>query len=553
MSIYEPDQSIDTLSKRPVVVYIHTGNFLPPILNGTPNGSINDSSAVEICMQWAKRGFVVLAPSYRLGWLPTSLDAEVRRSTMLHAVYRGIQDIKSTVRFIRKDAVQNGNVYNIDADHIVLYGDETGGYVALAYATLDDFAKLIIPKFINQNTQQLYIDTLVSGNIEGFGGTKNVDNHAGYSSQVNLIINTGGALLDTSWLSSGQPPMISFQCVRDPLAPYGNGIVVVPTTNEPVVEVSGAGIFQIKLDELGNNYQFDTVTYTDPYSVAAAGYHNQVLAYMDGPFTINTGSGSGLFPFIRPLAQLRLHNETSPWQYWDSIALATAFGQQGINAHINSKQSNPDMSKAKALAYIDTIMGFSTPRIYSVLNTINSCNAGFSLFRDTSTAQLWYAVNQATGVSPLSYTWYWGDGDSSIGAYPSHTYDTAGYYNICLTITDNTGCSDTYCDSSTYIYKTGAAITISVVAQLPVGINENKNHVFNIYPNPTNNQLNITTTLQDNDVIQYQIINMLGTTVAINKAAAKNFSIDVSALSSGIYFIQLQNDSVLTVKRFVKE
>jgi len=394
MKVYEPDQAVDTVSNRPVIVYVHTGNFLPPILNGSPNGSNNDSAAVEICRQFAKRGFVVLAPGYRVGWSPTSLDAEVRRSTLLQAVYRGIQDIKATVRYIRKDAATSGNTYNIDESRVVLYGDGTGGYVVLAYATLDDFQKLLIPKFINQNTQQPYVDTLVTGNVEGFGGTKNIDNHAGYSSSVNMVINTGGALADTSWMAAGQPAMISFQTVRDPFAPYGTGIVIVPTTNEPVVEVSGAGIFQRKVDEFGNNCAFDTVTYTDPYSVAAASRYNQVVDYMDAPFTINTGNGSGLFPFIIPLASQRLFNEGSPWQYWDSVALA-ALGQQAINCHISSKQSNPDMSKPKALAYIDTIMSFSMPRVYRVLN-LSDLSAGVY---DCNASSVFNSIKNAASVA----------------------------------------------------------------------------------------------------------------------------------------------------------
>jgi len=182
------------------------------------------------------------------------------------------------------------------------------------------------------------------------------------------------------------------------------------------------------------------------------------------------------------------------------------------------------------------------------------CDAQFTV-SPSSTPQLWYAVNQATGTAPLTYSWNWGDGSAnSSGAYPSHTYSSAGNYNICLTITDGNGCTDTYCDSSTYIYKTeGAAITLDVVAQLPNGVEELDNHHFSIYPNPTNNLLNITTTLQGNNETQYQIINTLGATAMANKATAKDFSIDVSALPSGIYFIHLQRGNAQTVKRFVKE
>jgi hypothetical protein len=78
-------------------------------------------------------------------------------------------------------------------------------------------------------------------------------------------------------------------------------------------------------------------------------------------------------------------------------------------------------------------------------------------------------------------------------------------------------------------------------------------NTFTIYPNPTNNLLNINTTLQGNDEVQYQIINTLGATAMANKVTAKDFSIDVSTLPSGIYFIHLQSGNAKTVKRFVKE
>ena len=43
--IYEPKN--DTLADRPVIVLIHTGSFLPPVLNGQPTGSKTDNSIVE--------------------------------------------------------------------------------------------------------------------------------------------------------------------------------------------------------------------------------------------------------------------------------------------------------------------------------------------------------------------------------------------------------------------------------------------------------------------------------------------------------------------------
>ena len=89
--IYEPIG--DTLTNRPVIIVSHTGSFLPPVANGQPTGSIKDSSIVEQCNRWAKKGYVAVAMGNRLGWNPLSTDQNVRTSTLLQA-YRGIQDAK---------------------------------------------------------------------------------------------------------------------------------------------------------------------------------------------------------------------------------------------------------------------------------------------------------------------------------------------------------------------------------------------------------------------------------------------------------------------------
>jgi len=76
---------------------------------------------------------------------------------------------------------------------------------------------------------------------------------------------------------------------------------------------------------------------------------------------------------------------------------------------------------------------------------------------------------------------------------------------------------------------------------------------FLLAPNPVKNQLQISTSLNGNNETQYQIINTLGATAMTSKATAKDFSIDVSTLPTGIYFIHLQSGNAKTVKRFVKE
>ena len=146
--IYQPVG--DTLTNRPVIIVSHTGSFLPPVANGQPTGSVKDSSIVEQCTRWAKKGYVAVAMGNRKGWNPTSTDQDVRTSTLLQAAYRGIQDAKAMVRFLRMTEDALGNPFGIDPTKIVLGGQGTGAYISLGYATLDDAdVELNLPKFID--------------------------------------------------------------------------------------------------------------------------------------------------------------------------------------------------------------------------------------------------------------------------------------------------------------------------------------------------------------------------------------------------------------------
>jgi Secretion system C-terminal sorting domain/Dockerin type I domain/Carboxylesterase family len=382
MRVYQPDQTVDTRTDRPVIVYIHTGNFLPPVINGGIGGSIDDSAAVNLCKQWAKRGYVVIAPAYRVGWNPLAATELERRAQLLNAVYRAINDIKCAVRFMRKSVVESGNPYKINPDDIVLYGQGSGGYVALAYVTMDKHSEIAMPKFQLPNGQSV-VDTNVVGNLQGFNGLLNRNNHVGYSSSVKMSINAGGALADTTWLEAGDAPMISFHSVRDPFAPYRNGIVVVPTTMGNVVEVQGPGIFIDRANRLGNNAVFSNASmFTDPVSNQARSWYNQTIPYIyPAPNDqINVGGGEGLFPIVRPIrnhpAMGIFSNETDPWTWWDSATLvqyvAAVNAQTGgtysaASLHAQGMIGNPNMSQMQGLTFIDTIQQYIQPRIMKVL------------------------------------------------------------------------------------------------------------------------------------------------------------------------------------------
>lgn len=341
MDFYEPNS--DTASVRPLIIYLHTGSFLPVPLNGQCTGDKSDSASVEMCMRFAKKGYVVASINYRLGWNPVG-DQDTRTGTLLNAVYRAIQDAKSSVRYFRKSIATASNPYRIDDTRIALAGQGSGGYVALAYASIHSYADITLPKFINFTTGNPYIDTTLSGDWEGNGGNglnQPSLNNPGYNSDIHFVLNMGGALGDSSWLQAGAAPMVCCHVPNDPFAPYTYGPVIVPTTGQFVVNVSGGYDIVRRANMLGNNNSFIFLGLTDVYTMRA----NQVNDGYDG-----------LFPFVRPDPPGPLSGEAGPWEWWDTTCTNNA----------GSLASNPDMTKAKGMAYIDSVQGYVCPRMFQV-------------------------------------------------------------------------------------------------------------------------------------------------------------------------------------------
>jgi hypothetical protein len=155
--------------------------------------------------------------------------------------------------------------------------------------------------------------------------------------------------------------MVAFHVTGDPFAPYGVGNVIVPTTGQFVVEVGGSREAIRLSNQKGNNACFANAGFTDAFTT----YAN----------TVNEGF-EGLYPFFMSPAQ-----QAGPWEWFDSTAtvfyasfLPPPYNTAGGTAYSSSLLTNPDMSKAKALAYLDTIMGYLNPRVVYCLNLSTGLN-----------------------------------------------------------------------------------------------------------------------------------------------------------------------------------
>src|SRR6187402_3223569 len=124
MDVYEPGGATDTMGRRPLIVFLHSGTFLPPYLNTQLEGGRNDSGIIYICQSFARRGYVVANIDYRLGWNPTGSNVDIRKGTLITAFVRAIQDVKAAVRYFRKDAA-TANLFRIDSNRVIVGGEHT--------------------------------------------------------------------------------------------------------------------------------------------------------------------------------------------------------------------------------------------------------------------------------------------------------------------------------------------------------------------------------------------------------------------------------------------
>lgn len=88
----------------------------------------------------------------------------------------------------------------------------------------------------------------------------------------------------------------------------------------------------------------------------------------------------------------------------------------------------------------------------------------------------------------------------------------------------------------------------SVEPQLGVGLDEESNNAFTIYPNPVSSKLNLEGKFSGNE--QISILDLNGKTVFEGSFSP---SISTENLENGIYILQIENAGIVSSQRFIKE
>jgi len=427
MDVYEPIN--DTLQERPLVLVLHSGFYLPPIVNGSIIGSKEDSSVVEICTQLARRGFTAASVTYRQGWNPLAASQVVLASGLIGAIYKGVQDGRTAIRFFKKNYSENGNEFHIDPNRITVWGNGSGGSIALNMAAIshvDDFifttnseGKFIVDTDGDGIPESPMILEETHGDIEGknltiapydfFGGvagdTSNYENHPNYQSDFHLSVNVSGNVADISWLHNNQIPTITFQSNNDPYYSYGNEMLVFYPTGILTFETQGAVYIGELQDSLGNNQDWkDRIESGEPFTKQAS-LNSEIAGH---PYY------EGVYPFIDELNSNGFYegvvidwwdpNGASPINSpgmgmpWNEIPYS---GSSEVSYHDYALLTNENMSAEKARANIDTIMNYFAPRacialeledcvgdVFTSLASSISSNTKIKLFPNPTSDQL---------------------------------------------------------------------------------------------------------------------------------------------------------------------
>ena len=192
--------------------------------------------------------------------------------------------------------------------------------------------------------------------------------------------------------------------------------------------------------------------------------------------------------------------------------------------------------------YCDTIL---------VLGSTTPCtvSASFSSYVDSNSTS--YFTNTTSGGGSYAYSWSFGDGNTSSLENPSHSYSSAGTYNVCLTVYDliDSLCSDTYCTNVAVLSGSDDIDSLG-------GSNLNSLNTkiidasLSIYPNPAKENINIDFNGEQANVLIY---NSLGS-VVLEKLINKNENnISTVHLETGIYIVTLKTENGINRSKLIIE
>ncbi len=320
MDIYQPVG--DTLELRPAVVCAHSGAFV--------SGSKDVDDMVAFCDSMAHRGYVTASIDYRLGMNVFSSSSSTR------AVYRGIQDGRAAIRFLKENAV----LYGIDTNNIYLLGSSAGAYIG---------------------QHNYYMDTEIERPAETFtspdlGCLDCSGNDFEHSGKANGLVALWGALLDTTLIiSSDTLPVFLAHGTADATVPFGFGSAF---GNDAFPPTFGSGLVAEQIENLGN----DVTKYFvfgeghEFYGTSNGNWSGTPNAYWD---TVFNTTETFMYDIHKPIAGF-YYEDYGAFEFFDESESASSwywdFGDGTYSAEQNPSHEYADYGYYKVTQFVESTL-----------------------------------------------------------------------------------------------------------------------------------------------------------------------------------------------------
>ena len=197
-------------------------------------------------------------------------------------------------------------------------------------------------------------------------------------------------------------------------------------------------------------------------------------------------------------------------------------------------QTNSTATGLCSGAYNVTVMGSNVCKTFTSVEIIEPELLQIELYANDEILGCDGSIraNVKGGVLPYTYSW---DDNSSQTTYIA-TELCGGDYNV--TITDDNGCS------------------VNGFANVVLGKMElSDRFVFNAYPNPAEDILNIAVGFLKDVQVEVQLYNLLGTKVYNKEVSLSGGSyegsINLSSFKGGVYFLTLRSDNFIQTKKII--
>lgn len=222
----------------------------------------------------------------------------------------------------------------------------------------------------------------------------------------------------------------------------------------------------------------------------------------------------------------------------DSLSYVWDFGDGDTATMMNPMHSYDSAGTYVVCLTVTDGCGMSTS-CDSITVTGDPCQSATADFSITDTSGLMLTFSNLSsnpGTDSMTYVWTFGDGNSSTEEAPIHTYDSSGTYQVCLEVTTQCG-TVTDCDS---IEISGSAASVrSGIA-----------YELSVYPNPVSHFVKLKSSKK---LDRFEVINMRGQKVMMQELKVNEKQLDLSAIPTGLYLLNIYVDGAVNAIKILKE